>query len=113
MLEYGSDSLHFTTKRLRRTPANASAIPSQSPVNAVFERLQRSRVVLLSLFVTTASTEGYELSCCQISTYETGGHGIRFPPPPLYREPLIGSLHYYRAAALAFAVSCIKARFPT
>ena len=59
-------------------PAN---VPSQSPVNVVYKRLQRSRVVCMSLFVTAASTKGYELSRCHIRTYETGGGGIRFPPP--------------------------------
>ena len=63
-------------------PANVVAgVPSQSPVNAVYKRLQRSRVVPCSLVVTTAPTEGYALSHCQIRTYKTGGHGIRFPPP--------------------------------
>ena len=58
-----------------------SRVPSQSPVNAVCERLQRSRAVWLGLVVTAASTEGYDLTYCQIKTYETGGDGIRFPPP--------------------------------
>ena len=66
--------------RLVRARWKAS-VPSQSPVDAVSKRLQRSRVVLLSLFVTAAPTEGYELSRCQISTYETGEHGFRFPRP--------------------------------
>ena len=60
-----------------------AGVPSQSPVNAVYKRLERSRVVWCSLVVTAVPTEGYELSRCHIKTYETGGYGIRFPPPPI------------------------------
>ncbi len=61
--------------------AALEVVPSQSPANAVYERLQRSRAAWLSLFATAASTEGYELNHCHVRTYETGGDGIRFPPP--------------------------------
>ena len=76
---------HVTTGGARPLAIVVPGVPSQSPANAAYKRLQRSGVVWLSLFVTAASTEGYELSRCQIRTYETGGHGIRFPPPPVFR----------------------------
>lgn len=63
-------------------PPLVASVPSQSPLSAVYKRLEGSRVVWLSLFVTAASAEGYELNPCQIRTYETGGDGIRFPPLP-------------------------------
>ncbi len=50
-------------------------------MNAVYKRLQRSRVVWLSLLLTAAPTGGYELNRYHIRTYGTGGHGIRFPQP--------------------------------
>ena len=51
----------------------APGVPSLSPANAVSERPQPSRVVLLSLLVTAAPTGGYELNRYHIRTYETGG----------------------------------------
>ena len=56
-------------------------VPGQSPVDAVHKRLERSRLAWLSLFVTPASTEGYELTRCQIRGCETGAGGIRFSGP--------------------------------
>ena len=78
------------TGRSRGIHAHAvRGVPSQSPVNAVYKRLQRSRVVWKSHVVTAAPAEAYELKRCHYSTYEAGGHGFRFPPPPI-RNSFIG-----------------------